>query len=398
MIPANALAASLQAYVKTPDLPLIQVVDAIQEIQQLFTVGEQVRATVTSQLPTGRFTVLVKDQMLDLNLPRNTEPGDELEMQVLANSPRLTFLLPRQPPVNPVLPQPLPPGRDSSTEVDLSATARFVGAMVAELAEQGDQPASATLLSRTVPLMASGNMPAEPAKLADQLKQALTQGGLFYESHLAEWVTGGRTLEQILSEPPARGFGPPASEAEARAKSASLADQGARESAATEKRGAMLSLPESVRDGDEASQVTGRELLAQGKTSELDLLPPAARQQVQQQLQLLDQRQIVWQGEAWPGQPLKWEVEEDDRRRDQTDTAAPNRVWRTRLELELPHLGQVEAIITLHDQTQVEVGFVVRSAETASRIRTEQSRLQMQMEAAGLALNAHQVIVTDKQS
>lgn len=121
-------------------------------------------------------------------------------------------------------------------------------------------------------------------------------------------------------------------------------------------------------------------------------MPASARQMVQQQLQLLDQRQLAWQGQVWPGQEMRWEVEEDGANR-YSEEGEQARVWRTRVQMNLPKLGSVDVLLTLYDRSRLEVGFQVVQAQTAERIRAEQGRLQLQLEAAGLALQANQVVI-----
>ncbi|HEY9102730.1 flagellar hook-length control protein FliK [Chitinimonas sp.] len=395
MIPANALVASLQNYIRTADIPLVQVVDALQEIQQLFTIGEQVRAQVTGQLPSGRYSVLVKDQLLDLNLPRNTEEGEQLDMRVLANSPRLTFLLERQP-GNVPLPQPQQAPPDTSSSVDLSETARFLGNLLAESAGE-EAPVQTRTQVLTQPLMATLAAAPDTVKLADALKQALSESGLFYESHLAQWSNGERTLQQLLTEPQAKAFELLRQQIEQQ-RPATAAEPGKNARPAVEARASDVMLPadKDRQVSERASQALGAGLL-DGNTQELDNMPATARQLVQQQLQVLDQRQVVWQGQAWPGQPLRWEIEEDGQGRSGEEADRP-KVWRTRLHLTLPHLGSVEALISLMDGSRLEVGFRVKQSDTAAKIRDAQPRLQAQLEAAGLDLRANQVtLVTEKE-
>jgi hypothetical protein len=45
------------------------------------------------------------------------------------------------------------------------------------------------------------NTPHNPQQLAEQLKSALTNSGLFYESHLKDFVEGQRTLQSVQQEP-----------------------------------------------------------------------------------------------------------------------------------------------------------------------------------------------------
>lgn len=382
MIPANALVTQLQAYFKTTDIPLIQLVDPIQDIQALFTVGEQVRAQVTSQLPSGRYAVMVKDQLLDLNLPRNTEAGQSLDMRVVANTPRLTFLLTQAPAQSPQTPTQAP--KDGSTEVDLSQTAKWIGELLTESATQHESGIAKTATS-LAPLF--DGKPPDTLKLAESLKQALTETGLFYESHLADWAEGKRTTADIMREPPAAWA--QAGQKPATATTAPKADAEAA-MAKLEKMEATLlgAKPASEKDIDDSNTAAA---FSRG-SHELEGMPPNARQLVQQQLQTLDQRQLQWQGQAWPGQAMQWQVEEDGQRHMASDET-PGSVWRTRLQLHLPKLGDVDVLISLRDRRQVEVGFSVGDASTADKIRDGQRRLALQLDAAGLELTANQVAV-----
>lgn len=387
MIPANALVPPLQAQIKTAETPLIQVVNAVQEVQRLFTIGEQVRAQVTGLLPNGRYTVLVKDQLLDLNLPRNTEESAAFDMQVIANSPRLTFLLPRQLLSAPqATPNPTPP--DRSSNVALSGTARFLGDLLAELSGQPDQPAKANAAQASATLLASAEQVLDTRKLTETLKQAISAGGLFYESHLAEWVKGERSLEQLLKEPLAKLL--TQTSAEQAGKPTDSASQ-LRQGIEARLSGLLAGRPEMEQRSEDATrQATAASLEA--LSQELEPMPASARQMVQQQLQLLDQRQLAWQGQVWPGQEMRWEVEEDGANR-YSEEGEQARVWRTRVQMNLPKLGSVDVLLTLYDRSRLEVGFQVVQAQTAERIRAEQGRLQLQLEAAGLALQANQVVI-----
>jgi hypothetical protein len=72
---------------------------------------------------------------------------------------------------------------------------------------------------------------------------------------------------------------------------------------------------------------------------------PDALSIVRQQLELLQstEPQFRWSGEAWPNSKMYWELDWDP-----DDTRAANqRIWRTRISLELPTLGFVDAELTL---------------------------------------------------
>ena len=93
-------------------------------------------------------------------------------------------------------------GAPSSVDTRLSVAARVIGAVLADLqAEPGPVRGS-------VPLSASGQQPASAAALAGALARTVSDSGLFYESHLAEFATGTRTLAQMTREPQVRWAGP----------------------------------------------------------------------------------------------------------------------------------------------------------------------------------------------
>lgn len=93
-------------------------------------------------------------------------------------------------------------GAQASMTARLSVAARVIGAVLADLqAEPGPVRGAA-------PLLASRQQPADAAALAGTLARTVSASGLFYESHLAEFAAGGRTLAQMAAEPQARWGGP----------------------------------------------------------------------------------------------------------------------------------------------------------------------------------------------
>ena len=79
----------------------------------------------------------------------------------------------------------------------LSAAARLIGALLAELPDAG--PVRAAL-----PIWPAAQKPPVGAALAGALAQAVDRSGLFYESHLVQFAAGARTLAQMAHEPQAR--------------------------------------------------------------------------------------------------------------------------------------------------------------------------------------------------
>ncbi|SOY93191.1 conserved hypothetical protein [Cupriavidus taiwanensis] len=110
---------------------------------------------------------------------------------------------------------------------------------------------------------------------------------------------------------------------------------------------------------------------------------------VRQQLDILATQQWRWSGEAWPGTPMDWQIvrehEHPDARREADSDAA---VWSTRLLLEFPNLGKVEARLRLSGN-----GLDARLAAPESVNQLHGARAQLQERLGALGLNVHQLTV-----
>ncbi|MDP1530410.1 MAG: flagellar hook-length control protein FliK [Rhodoferax sp.] len=240
------------------------------------------------------------------------------------------------------------PGAGES--VTLSVAARVVSAIL-----QSDAGAASRITGSQAiwPQGPSALAPVLAASLAD----TVAQSGLFYESHLLEHVAGTRPLAQLLQEPQARlGAAPPAAQAEAppaperplpaagtRAAvpvfDAALPDAGAREAAAGPTDNWRPASPVGTTPAPVA-----------------EAIHPEALPLVRQQLELLTLPLFRWSGEAWPGAPMDWEIQEEQGERQAADEPQA-RTWSTRLALRLPALGAVELRLTLAGSAlQVQLG------------------------------------------
>lgn len=341
--------------------PLVEGAEPLPERLPRLNPGQQVQATVLSQLPSGRFLVQVNGQALDVNLPPDTRPGARLELRFVGYQPRPTFLLAGEIPAA---------GR---TTVNLSDTARYIGALL-ERASRLAEPAGA--LTRATPVLPAP--PADARQLAVALKTALAESGLFYESHQAQWVAGQRSLPELLREPQAR-LSEPRAQGAARAEGEGSAAFGA----------VLDSTAEGVSRGAEApGAARGGPGLA-GPPEAREPMHPATLPLVQQQLQTLDTGQIVWQGMLWPGQTLRWTIVEGEG----GGARAGRREWQTRLSLTLPLLGEVEARLDL-GPAGIGIAIAAASAESRERLASRLDELRAGFEQAGLTL-AHVVVKED---
>lgn len=106
---------------------------------------------------------------------------------------------------------------------------------------------------------------------------------------------------------------------------------------------------------------------------------------VQQQLEALASQTYVWQGQAWPGQQMRWEIEEDGHRNEEGKPDAETQ-WQTRLSLTMPALGEVRAALRLSG-SDIALNLSAADADAARRLDAGIKDLRSQLEAAGLSLS-----------
>lgn len=351
----NDVLSQLQVLLKK-STPLIETGGQGAEEPLRFTPGQQVQAKVLAALPNSRFLVLVDDRHLDLNLPRNTQPGDNVELRFVGNQPRPTFIL-----ANDAAQVP------ARAAVNLSDTARFIGALLnkaRELATQAETP-----LARSAPVLPGA--PTDPRQFAAALRSALSQSGLFYESHQAQWVAGQRSLGELLKEPQAQ-LSEPRSFAAAQRADTPAASPNQLNQAAAKPEQAAITTP--MRDAAAA-------MVREQTTPEP--IHASTAPVVQQQLDVLDSRQVMWQGQVWPGQMMHWQIEERDAREGEGPEAVNE--WQTRLALTLPSLGEVGAQLRLSPQG-IRIELSAAQPETAQRLQQATGELKAGFDRADLNL------------
>ena len=211
------------------------------------------------------------------------------------------------------------------------------------------------------------------------LKQAITQSGMFYEAHQAEWVEGRFAKTELLQEPQGKLSSPEAFVAAAADETGRPANLKVAAEPANAPRLAL----------DVAQTPTGIEsskgsASAQSAIAPGQVIAPQTQPLVQQQLDALATQNFSWQGQVWPGQEMRWEIDEDAARSGQDDDeTAPK--WATRLHLTLPNLGEVDAQIRLNGN-QITLSMSAGSAETRALMRSASLDLRGQLDEAGLTL------------
>lgn len=194
-------------------------------------------------------------------------------------------------------------------------------------------PALAGAQFTTPPML---NQAAEqPQAWLAPLRQAVKESGVFYEANLQRWASGQQGLAEVQRQPQAA-----LTHAAAAAQGAQVAELGGMH--------------------EDVARLAGR------------------------QLQMLEGQPFVWQGQAWPGQWMEWQVEEREREGNgQGDSEEVP--WRTQLRLHLPRLGGLFAEIDLAPQG-LKLRLAADSATTLEELRAALPQLTGRLDASGLAV------------
>jgi flagellar hook-length control protein FliK len=385
MIPSD-VASRMQV---SADTALRQVAPA-QEISDKLSglvAGQKVMAEIQSLLPNGTYRALINQRNVTLALPFSAKSGDALELQVTESDGKLALaVVSRQDGGEANQPA------AASTTATLSRTGQLISTLISAASEAEGGPA-ALPLNANQPISAA---PAQAQDLAPLLKQAITQSGMFYESHQAEWVEGRLPTSALLQEPQGKLSSPSAfSNASADEQNAALAlkapatttEQTAKAAPAPaggERATEVAASPRAAADALQSNSVDA----TKAGTAHLpeQAVAPQTQGVVAQQLEALATQNFSWQGQIWPGQEMRWEIEEDaSHRRQDGDETAEN--WSTRLRLILPKLGEIDAQIRLQGN-QISLAMHADNADTRALLRTASAALRGQLDDAGLTLAA----------
>ncbi|MBI1771693.1 MAG: flagellar hook-length control protein FliK [Burkholderiales bacterium] len=169
---------------------------------------------------------------------------------------------------------------------------------------------------------------------ASKLQHQISTSGLFYESHVAEWAQGKRPINDIKAEP--------------------------------------------------QSQIGLSDMAASNSATALSTVNKEMGQIIHQQLNVLEQNIVRWQGELFPGQKIEWEIKKESQGdRNQQEIESAN--WQSVVRFDLPNLGPVTAIINLQSSN---LGLSLRAEQstTVSALKDHASELAAAMQVAGSPL------------
>lgn len=244
--------------------------------------------------------------------------------------------------------------------------------------------------------------------LAQTLANTVDTSGLFYESHLQQFAAGTRTLAQLLQEPQASLPTPVAVEAvvnHSPVDALALPESRPRNSAESVLATALenaLELSPAETPGNEAAELQDMDrqerLLKTPGATAFDaarngaLVPVGVHADavalVRQQLELLAQPVFRWGGEAWPGSPMDWEIQQEPDELTADDAGeAPQRIWSTRLAVRLSALKEVEVRMSLFGNT-LQLQLAASENGTVALLGKERDELTARFAALGLQLKA----------
>ncbi len=174
-------------------LPILAV-DSIGSIRQelgdratQFVKGQEYFAHVLSKVGDTAYNVKVesgslKGTILKMDLGTAAKAGQLLTLRYLHDSPVPTFLLTAT------------PSNAAGSTTEISTAANLIGHYLKQAESDG-------VTSRFQATAVMTNSPSNPQVMAHDLKNAVSNSGLFYESHLSDLVQSNQSLAAIKQEP-----------------------------------------------------------------------------------------------------------------------------------------------------------------------------------------------------
>ncbi|MDQ7969947.1 MAG: flagellar hook-length control protein FliK [Oxalicibacterium faecigallinarum] len=352
--------------------------ETLERLLQL-TLGKEYQAQVLARLTDGNFLVKVDTAAASMKLPPGIKTGDTLDLTLLATEPRPTFLLGKS-----------EPGAMTS----LSTAGRLIDTMLQMARQDGNNPA-VMARSPLLPAATAATLPTTPqiaTQIAGAMQQAVASSGLFYESHVAQWAAGNRPLSELSREPAIKRTSSVTSGMAAAITTAAPEEMPDNElqrlvSNVREWVGGERQLSDVLRHAPLRHMTTQdaiEPLMARaGQTHESTIVEHARL--LNQQLDTLEQRRFLWQGELFPGQAMEWEIA-DDTPKGKPEEPAEQPVWNSTVRFSMPSLGAISATIRLTGD-HVQLHITTADDETAQTLREHGPQLASALDAAGTKLD-----------
>lgn len=221
----------------------------------------------------------------------------------------------------------------ASSETELSLTGQLINKLLQETSKSPDKLS----IKAEAPLLTEANSKLADTHLARQLetnlRQNISSSGLFYESHVAKWSVGQKTMAELQAEP--------------QAKIAPFLEQ-------------------TILLNQEDSNHAG------------------LTQLIHQQLDILEHQKLQWSGLLTPQIPMQWMIEEKlpDQQQNKAEESEKKQSWQSYLRIELPNLGTVAISIDL-SSNKLQLNIKSDALETSSILRSHYADLEKAIEASG---------------
>ncbi|MBC3872297.1 flagellar hook-length control protein FliK [Undibacterium flavidum] len=222
---------------------------------------------------------------------------------------------------------------NASSKTDLSTAGQIINKLLQETSQttkelsiKGKMPLLSAEAIASTPKSTQSTLPAQI--LETQLRQNVQQSGLFYESHVIDWVLGKKSIEELKTEPQAQ-----------------------------------------IALKSEASILTDSNNSDHAQLAQL----------IHQQLDVLEHQKLYWTGELASGIAMQWSIEESPPDSQSSVAENPNeqQKWHSYLRVELPNLGTVAVHVNLAaGQLQLNI-----QGENLTTIPLLKSRFQLLKEA-----------------
>lgn len=387
----------------SPPTPARQLTDVLSDL----SAGQRIMAEIQALLPNGMYRAVVAQRDVTLALPFSAKAGDTLELEVQENDGKLILAVVANQGGDEVTAK-----AGESVSTTLSKTGNLIASLLNEVDQQGGR-AKPAALNGNQPLI--DTFPDKPADLVPILKESLSKSGMFYEAHQARWVEGKLTTASLLQEPqgkfslptasavlassaPIDGQSPlsapvppgPINEASEMKPADTLRTVQANEASATASKPESALSTTQVKTAESLPQTAGPSgSTAPGLDNAAPRTGPAIHPEltplVQQQLNALATQTYIWQGQVWPGQSMHWEISEQEHKAPSADDEITQR-WQTRLKLDLPQLGGIDATLRLGQAGKLELSLIADNAAGQATLQQGGADLDRALQAAGLQL------------
>lgn len=406
MIPADLLARLKPATALTvePATPTQSINDKLTDLLP----GQRVMAEIQALLPNGAYRAMIAQREVILSLPFAAKNGDALELEVVSHNGRLAFA---------ATSTPGEAGDGEAATTSLSNTGQFIAKLLGNQdgGREVGQRISPTLLNGGQPLLEEAPTTGKATgQLAQALQQATSSSGLFYESHQAKWVAGEVSLQSLLQEPQGKLSRPetlaapvpspltPATEdTPTPATLPQAVGQDTARATTTDNR-TPASPPPPLPGGQDAALADAAKTAGKADTQPVivarhESLTPSAQPVapeltplVQQQLSTLSDQSLAWQGMAWPGQNIQLQINDEGEPQREKGGGKEERTWTSRLRVNMEHLGNLDAAISLRGHG---VSLSIESDGEATRrnLLDALPELKERLEAVGISLEGFTV-------